>query len=104
MAKGVNITTEFNEFKDAFFKNKIMRHKMKKIQRKNANLKHMKSTKISLSCFDDKRFVLNDEIQTLAYFHRELKNRFSQMIINKKRFSQIRRIQKDFHKTRDSHR
>ena len=73
MAKGVNITTEFNEFKDAFFKNKIMRHKMKKIQRKNANLKHMKSTKISLSCFDDKRFVLNDEIQTLAYFHRELK-------------------------------
>ena len=27
--------------------------------------------KISLSCFDDKRFVLNDEIHTLAYFHKD---------------------------------
>ena len=44
-AKGVNIATEFNEFKDAFLKNEIMRHKMKRIQRKNTNLKHMKSTK-----------------------------------------------------------
>ena len=48
--------------------------------------------KISLSCFDDKRSVLNDGIHTLAYFHKDLKNRFSQMITNKKdlrRFSQI---------------
>ena len=30
--------------------------------------------KISLSCFDDKRFVLNDGIHTLAYFHKDLKN------------------------------
>ena len=29
--------------------------------------------KISLSCFDDKRFALNDGIHTLAYFHKELK-------------------------------
>ena len=27
--------------------------------------------KISLSCFDYKRFVSNDGIYTLAYFHRE---------------------------------
>ena len=26
--------------------------------------------KISLSCFDDKRYVLDDEINTLAYFHK----------------------------------
>ena len=39
-ANGVNIATEFNEFK-----NKIMRHKTKRIQGKNTNLKHMKSTK-----------------------------------------------------------
>ena len=50
---------------------------------------------------DDKRFVLNDGIHTLAYFHKDCKKRkrctkrFSQMIINKKRFSQIRRVQKD---------
>ena len=26
--------------------------------------------KISLSCFDDKRFVLSDGTHTLAYFHK----------------------------------
>ena len=55
----------------------------------------MKSTK-SLSCFD-KRFVLDDGTNTLAYFHKDLKNRFSQMVIKKKRFLQKRRIQKDSH-------
>ena len=28
--------------------------------------------KISLSCFDDKRNILNDGITTLAYFHKNL--------------------------------
>ena len=35
LAKGVNIATEFNEFKDALFNKKIIRHKMKRIQVKN---------------------------------------------------------------------
>ena len=30
--------------------------------------------KISISCFDDKRYVLNDGINTLAYFHKDIKN------------------------------
>ena len=29
--------------------------------------------KISLSCFDDKRFALNNGIYPLAYFHKDLK-------------------------------
>ena len=33
-AKGVNIATEFNEFKDVLFNKKIIRHKMKKNQAK----------------------------------------------------------------------
>ena len=33
-AKGVNIATEFNEFKDVLSKKKIIRHKMKRIQAK----------------------------------------------------------------------
>ena len=33
-AKRVNITTEFNEFKDSLFKKKIIRHKMRRIQSK----------------------------------------------------------------------
>ena len=32
-----------------------------------------KINKISLSIFNDKRFVLNDGIYTLAYFHKDLK-------------------------------
>ena len=65
---------------------------MKIIQGKIIKWEHTKSTKISLSCFDDKKSVLNNGIHTLAYFHKDLKNRFSQMITNKKdlgRFSQI---------------
>ena len=37
MAKGVNVATEFNEFKKTLFKNKIMRHKMRRIQAKKHN-------------------------------------------------------------------
>ena len=37
-AKGINITTEFNEFKDALFSKKIIRHKMKIIQSKKHKL------------------------------------------------------------------
>ena len=46
---------------------------MKRIQSKKHKLGTSEINKISLSCFDDKRFVLNDGIHTLAYFHRELK-------------------------------
>ena len=36
-AKGVNIATEFDNFKDVLFNKKLIRHKMKRIQSK----KHM---------------------------------------------------------------
>ena len=71
-AKGVNIATEFNEFRDTLFNNKIMRRKMKRIRSKNYKLGTCEISKISLSVFDDKRFVLNDGTHTLAYFHEEL--------------------------------
>ena len=35
--KGVNIVTEFNEFKDVLFNKKVIRHKMKRIQAKKQN-------------------------------------------------------------------
>ena len=67
-AKGVNITTEFSEFKDVLCNKKIIG------QAKKAK-KHKRGTyeieKISLSCFDDKRLVLDDGIYTLAYFHKD---------------------------------
>ena len=44
---------------------------MRRIESKKHKLGTYKIDKISLSCFDDKRYVLDDEIHTLAYFHRD---------------------------------
>ena len=73
-AKGVNIATEFDEFKDVLFNKKIIRHKMKRIQAKKHKLVTYEIDKISLSCFDDKRYVSDDRIHTLAYFHKDSNN------------------------------
>ena len=66
----MNIATEFNKFKDVLFNKKIIRHKMKRIQSKKHKLGTYEIDKISLSCFDNKRYVLDDKICTLAYFHK----------------------------------
>ena len=50
-----------------------MRHKMKRIQSKKHKIGAYEIDKISLPCFDNKRFVLDDGIYTLAYFHEDLK-------------------------------
>ena len=70
-AKGVNIATKFNEFKHVLFRKKIIRQKMKIIQDKKHKIGTYEINKISLSCFDDKRQVLNDGIHTLTYFHED---------------------------------
>ena len=49
---------------------KIIRHKMKRIQSKKDKLGTYKINKMSLSCFDDKSYVLDDGIFTLSYFHK----------------------------------
>ena len=69
-AKGVYIATEFNEYKDTLFNQRVLRHKMKIIQSKKQQ--NIEFNKISLLCFDGKRFVLDDGIHTLAYFHKDI--------------------------------
>ena len=69
-AKGVSIATEFNNFKDVLFNKKIIRHKMKGIESKKHKLGTYEIDKISLSCFDDKRYVLDDRIHTVGYFQK----------------------------------
>ena len=71
-AKGVNTVTEFNEFRDCLFNKKIIRHKMKRIQSKKHKLGTYEINKISLLCFDEKRFVLNDGIHMLANLHKDI--------------------------------
>ena len=70
-AKGVNIAKEFNEFKGVIFNKKIIRHKMKRIQAKKHKIGTYEIHEISLSCFDDKRYVLHDGVHTLTYFHKD---------------------------------
>ena len=80
-AKGVSVATEFKKFKNILFNKKIMRHKMTRIQTKNLKLGTYETNKISLPCLDDKRFILKDDIHTMAYFHKDLKK---EILTNKK--------------------
>ena len=66
--KGDNAFIEFQEFYDTLFQKKIFRHQMTVIKSKNHNIGTCKTNKISLSCFDDKRCILNG-IETFAYGH-----------------------------------
>ena len=43
---------------------------MKRIQSKKHKLGTYEMDKIYLSCFDDKRYVLDDGIHTSSYFHK----------------------------------
>ena len=70
-AKRVSIAFEFNKFKDVFFNKTFIKHKMKRIESKKHKLGTYEIEKISLSCFDNKRYVLDDRIYTLAYFHKD---------------------------------
>ena len=47
---------------------------MKRIQSKLHEIGTYDVYKISLSCFDDKRYVLEGGINTLAYFHKDIKD------------------------------
>ena len=58
--KELNIATDFYEFKDILFNKKVVRQKMRRIQSKKHKI-------------DYKRFVLDDDIHTLAYFHKDCK-------------------------------
>ena len=73
-AKGVKkqvikkIITHDN-YKEVLFNNKQMRHTMKTIRSKNHLLGSYELNKISLSCFDDKRFIHKNGITSYAYGH-----------------------------------
>ena len=64
---------EFLEFYDPLFKKKILRHTMRRIASKNHNLGTYETNKRSLSCFDGKRYILKNGINTLAYGHKDIK-------------------------------
>ena len=46
----------------------------KRIQSKLHEIGTCDVFKISLSCFDDKRYVLDNGVNALAYFHKDIKH------------------------------
>ena len=46
---------------------------MKRIQSKLHKVETYDVYKISLSCFDEKRYVFDDGVSTLAYFYKDIK-------------------------------
>ena len=58
---------EISEYRNTLFQKKILRHNMRGIKSKNHNIGTYESNKISSSCYDDKGYILNDGINTLAY-------------------------------------
>ena len=71
-AKGVNKKLRHVEYLDVLFNKKVVRHKMKRIRSVLHKIGTYDINKISLSCLDDKRHVLDDGINTLAYFHKDI--------------------------------
>ena len=70
--KGHNAFIEFQEFYDTLFKKNNLRHTVGGIKFKNHNFGTYGTNKISLSCFDDKRYILRNGIETLAYGHKDI--------------------------------
>ena len=62
--------TESDKFKDVLFGEQIITHKMKRTQSKKHKLGVYEIDKIYLSCFEDKRYVLDNGIYTWSYFHK----------------------------------
>ena len=56
-AKGVNKRIRHEKFVDVLFNRKVIRHNMKRRQSKLHEMGTYEVFKISLSCFDDKRYV-----------------------------------------------
>ena len=74
-AKGVNLLLRRKEYFDVLLGKKDIRHKMKRTQSNSHSVGTYDLNKISLSCFDNfdnKRYVLDDGINTLAYGHKDI--------------------------------
>ena len=66
-----NITHE--NYKDILFNDKQMYHRMKTIRSENHELSSYEINKVSLSCFDDKRYIHEDGKTSYAYGHKNIK-------------------------------
>ena len=77
-AKGTNKNTIDNEltlddYKNTLFNNGRIYKTQRRIGSESHNVVSSETNRASLSCVDDKRFILNDGITSLAYGHFRIK-------------------------------
>ena len=61
------------DYKEVLFNNKQIHHTTKTIRSSNHQLGSYELNKVSLSCFDDKRYIANNGIKSFAYGHHCIK-------------------------------
>ena len=61
-----------DDYKETLLNNKQIYHKMKTIRSENHQLGSYELNKVSLSCFDDKRYIHKDGINSYAYGHKNI--------------------------------
>ena len=65
---------QHNNYKETLLNNEQMYHKMKTIRSENHQLGSYEINKVSLSCFDDKRYIHEDGKTSYAYGHHNICN------------------------------
>ena len=70
--KNVVKSRSHKEFVDVLFNRGVAWHTMKIIQSKLVIIENYDICKFILPCFDDKPYILDDGINTSAYFHKDV--------------------------------
>ena len=55
------------KYKDVLFSNKELYHKIKTIRNENHQIRSYEINKVSVSCFDDERYILDDGLNSYTY-------------------------------------
>ena len=73
-AKGVkkSVILTHAEYDRCLFEQRTFHHIQSNIRSINHQLYTITQSKVSLNCFDDKRYILDDGISTLAYGHHRI--------------------------------
>ena len=72
--KSVVKNIKHEKYIDVLFNKKVAGHVMKRIQSKLHKIGTYNVFKNSLSCFDGKRYISDDDINILAYFHKDTRS------------------------------
>ena len=63
---------KYDQFKDTHSNKKVLRHNTREIKSHHHEIYTCEGNKTSLSDFDDKRYILDDGINTLPYGHKDI--------------------------------